>query len=80
MAQVKLGVVLRAMAAGALALGSKSAAVAKGAGGVKTLLGLTAAGGAVAAVTTTAAGDQEARVAAAQPRIPSHAPPPPRRA
>lgn len=33
------------MAAGALALGSKSAAVAKGAGGVKTLLGLTAAGG-----------------------------------
>ena len=39
----------RALAAGALALGSKSAAVAKGAGGLKTIVGMTAAGASLGA-------------------------------
>lgn len=59
----------RAVAVGAIALGSKAAMLLKGAGGLKTLAGLGAAGGMTAAFMQS--GDQQQQRVSAEPRIPA---------
>ncbi|CAL8471200.1 g10742 [Coccomyxa elongata] len=61
MGDYKLGVVLRAMGAGLLALGSKAAMIAKSGGGLSGLAkgaGLLAVGGGAAAAVTSRPGGQ----------------------
>ncbi|KAK9800248.1 hypothetical protein WJX73_006092 [Symbiochloris irregularis] len=54
MSQYNFGIVARAVAVGAVAVGSKAAMLAKSAGGLKGVLALAAAGGAAAAAASSA--------------------------